>query len=150
MSALMPGFPANQASNRATNMTSSTRTSDSQAVSSEGVVVFVFCLLTGVGVSAMAKSPVGLLLGTIVGLYFMLSIKVANQWDKAAVLRLGKYKGLRGPGLFLIVPVIEKISGYVDQRVRVTDVSAESALTRDTVPVGVDAIVFWLVWDAEK
>ena len=150
MSALMPGFPANQASNRATNMTSSTRTSDSQAVSSEGVVVFVFCLLAGVGVSAMAKSPVGLLLGAIVGLYFMLSIKVANQWDKAAVLRLGKYKGLRGPGLFLIVPVIEKISGYVDQRVRVTDVSAESALTRDTVPVGVDAIVFWLVWDAEK
>ena len=150
MSALMPGFPANQASNRATNMTSSTRTSDSQAVSSEGVVVFVFCLLAGVGVSAMAKSPVGLLLGAIVGLYFMLSIKVANQWDKAAVLRLGKYKGLRGPGMFLIVPVIEKISGYVDQRVRVTDVSAESALTRDTVPVGVDAIVFWLVWDAEK
>ena len=146
MSALMPGFPASQVS----KMVSSTPTSDSQAVSSEGVVVFIFCLLGGVGISVMAKSPVGLLVAAVVGLYFMLAIKVANQWDKAAVLRLGKYKGLRGPGLFFIVPVIEKISSYVDQRVRVTDVSAESALTRDTVPVGVDAIVFWLVWDAEK
>jgi regulator of protease activity HflC (stomatin/prohibitin superfamily) len=66
------------------------------------------------------------------------------------VLRLGKYRGLRGPGLFFIIPVVDKISGFVDQRIRVTDVSAESALTRDTVPVNVDAIVFWVVWNAEK
>jgi regulator of protease activity HflC (stomatin/prohibitin superfamily) len=88
--------------------------------------------------------------GALIGLYFLLSIRVADQWEKAAVLRLGRYKGLRGPGLFFIIPVIDKISGYVDQRIRVTDVSAESALTRDTVPVNVDAIVFWVVWDAEK
>jgi len=65
-------------------------------------------------------------------------------------LRFGKYIGLRGPGLFFIIPVVDSVSAYVDQRVRVADVSAESALTRDTVPVNVDAIVFWLVWDAEK
>jgi regulator of protease activity HflC (stomatin/prohibitin superfamily) len=63
---------------------------------------------------------------------------------------MGRYIGLRGPGIFFIIPVIDSISLYVDQRVRVTDVKAESALTRDTVPVNVDAIVFWMVWNAEK
>ena len=88
--------------------------------------------------------------GVLIGLYFLFAIKVAEQWQKAAVLRLGRYIGLRGPGLFMIIPVIDSVSQYVDQRVRVTDVKAESALTRDTVPVNVDAIVFWLVWNAEK
>jgi regulator of protease activity HflC (stomatin/prohibitin superfamily) len=73
-----------------------------------------------------------------------------DQWQKVAVLRFGRYRGLRGPGLFLIIPVVETLSRFVDQRVRVTTVSAESTLTRDTVPVNVDAIVFWLVWNAEK
>jgi regulator of protease activity HflC (stomatin/prohibitin superfamily) len=67
-----------------------------------------------------------------------------------AVLRLGRYRGLKGPGLFFIVPVVDTLSDFVDQRVRVTDVQAESTLTRDAVPVYVDAIVFWLVWNAEK
>jgi regulator of protease activity HflC (stomatin/prohibitin superfamily) len=66
------------------------------------------------------------------------------------VLRLGRYVGLRGPGIFHIIPVLETLSPYVDQRVRVASVSAESTLTRDTVPVNVDAIVFWMVWNAEK
>ena len=70
--------------------------------------------------------------------------------DIAIVLRFGKFAGLRGPGLFAIVPVVETVSHLIDQRMRVTDVTAESALTRDTVPVNVDAIVFWTVWDAEK
>jgi regulator of protease activity HflC (stomatin/prohibitin superfamily) len=91
-----------------------------------------------------------LIAGIAVGLYFLFAIRVAEQWQKAAVLRLGRYIGLRGPGIFMIVPIIDRISQYVDQRVRVTDVKAESALTRDTVPVNVDAIVFWLVWNAEK
>src|SRR3954464_11336836 len=88
--------------------------------------------------------------GLIVGLYFLFSIKVANPWEKVAVLRLGRYAGLRGPGLFHIIPVVDTLSRYVDQRVRVANVTAESTLTRDTVPVNVDAIVFWLVWNAEK
>ena len=118
--------------------------------------------ISGVGVAAFVIS-VGLsliptvrynrpwaILGIIVGLYLLFSIRIAEQWQKAAVLRLGRYVGLRGPGIFFIVPVIDAISLYVDQRVRVTDVKAESALTRDTVPVNVDAIIFWLVWNAEK
>jgi regulator of protease activity HflC (stomatin/prohibitin superfamily) len=86
----------------------------------------------------------------VLGLYFMFAIKVVQQWEKVAVLRLGRYVGLRGPGIFHIIPIVETLSRYVDQRVRVASVSAESTLTRDTVPVNVDAIVFWLVWNAEK
>jgi hypothetical protein len=86
----------------------------------------------------------------LAGLYFAFALKVAAQWQKAAVLRLGRYRGLRGPGLFHIIPVVDSVSQFVDQRVRVTDVRAETALTRDTVPVNVDAIVFWVVWNAEK
>ena len=89
-------------------------------------------------------------LPVLAGVYCAYALKVAAQWQKAAVLRLGRYRGLRGPGLFHIIPVIDSVSQYVDQRVRVTDVRAETALTRDTVPVNVDAIVFWVVWNAEK
>jgi len=86
----------------------------------------------------------------LLGLFFLFAIKIADQWEKAVVLRFGKFRGLRGPGLFWLIPVVDTIAHFVDQRVRATDVTAESALTRDTVPVNVDAIVFWLVWDAEK
>ena len=96
------------------------------------------------------ENPAPIAVAGVIGLYFLFAIKVAEQWQKAAVLRLGRYIGLRGPGMFFIIPVIDSISQYVDQRVRVTDVKAESALTRDTVPVNVDAIIFWMVWNAEK
>jgi regulator of protease activity HflC (stomatin/prohibitin superfamily) len=94
--------------------------------------------------------PLVMLGGLLVALYLMFAIKVVEQWEKAVLLRFGRFRGLRGPGLFWVIPVVDVISHLVDQRVRATDVSAESALTRDTVPVNVDAIVFWLVWDAEK
>ncbi len=84
------------------------------------------------------------------GLYLLFAIKVARQWEKAVVLRLGKLSGVKGPGFFLIIPIFDEVSQIVDHRVRVSDVSAETALTRDTVPVYVDAIVFWTVWDAQK
>jgi len=77
-------------------------------------------------------------------------IQIAYQWEKAVMLRLGKFRGLRGSGLFALLPVIDKVANYVDQRIRVTDFKAETTLTKDTVPVNVDAIAFWMVWDAEK
>jgi len=83
-------------------------------------------------------------------LIFAASIRVADQWEKAIVLRMGKFVGLRGPGIFLIIPIIDRVDNYIDQRVRVTDFSAEKTLTKDTVPVDVDAVVYWTVWDAEK
>jgi len=77
-------------------------------------------------------------------------IQMAFQWEKAVILRFGRFHCLRGSGLFAVVPVMDKIANYVDQRIRVTDFKAETTLTRDTVPVNVDAIAFWMVWDAEK
>jgi len=119
-------------------------------VSAPGLFVFFVTLAAGLAGSAFLDRPAPVFAAVVIGTYFLFAIQVAKQWEKAAVLRLGRYRGLRGPGVFLIVPVIDSVSRYIDQRVRVTDVKAESALTRDTVPVNVDAIVFWLVWDAEK
>jgi regulator of protease activity HflC (stomatin/prohibitin superfamily) len=81
---------------------------------------------------------------------FCLSLKTADQWEKAVVLRFGKYRGLKGPGFFFIIPFVEQIDKFIDQRVRVDSFSAEKTLTKDTVPVNVDAVAYWTVWDAEK
>lgn len=78
------------------------------------------------------------------------SIHIADQWDRAVVLRMGKYQGLKGPGPFMIIPIIDTVSTYIDQRVRVSAFKAEQTLTKDTVPVNVDAVVYWTVWDVEK
>ncbi len=98
----------------------------------------------------MLHSGLPLVILGLIGLYLLFAIRMADQWEKVAVLRFGKFTGLRGPGLFHIIPVVDSLSRYVDQRVRVANVSAESTLTRDTVPVNVDAIIFWMVWNAEK
>lgn len=114
------------------------------------ILLFVICVLSGLAVMQATRQLAGLVVGALLGLYFLFAIKIVRQWEKVAVLRLGRYVGLRGPGLCHIVPILETLSPYVDQRVRVASVSAESTLTRDTVPVNVDAIVFWMVWNAEK
>jgi len=91
-----------------------------------------------------------LLITAIVALIVAPSVQIAYQWERAVILRLGRFKALRKSGPFLIVPIIDKVAQFVDQRVRVSDFSAETTLTADTVPVNVDAIAFWLVWDAQK
>jgi len=121
-----------------------------QPASGVGVALFVIVQSAGVVITALIEHPGPAIAGLLLGLYLMFAIKVADQWEKCAVLRLGRYRALRGPGPFHIIPVVDTISRFVDQRVRVTDVTAESALTKDTVPVNVDAIVFWVVWNAEK
>jgi regulator of protease activity HflC (stomatin/prohibitin superfamily) len=88
--------------------------------------------------------------GVIIALLLAAAVKIANQWEKAVILRMGRFIGLRGPGIFLIIPIIDRVYNYIDQRVRVTDFKAEETLTKDTVPVNVDAVVFWMVWDTEK
>ncbi|WP_346854926.1 slipin family protein [uncultured Draconibacterium sp.] len=88
--------------------------------------------------------------GAAFALLIASSIHIADQWEKAVVLRMGKFTGLRGPGLFVIIPIIDRVDNFIDQRIRVTDFKAEETLTKDTVPVNVDAIVYWTVWDAEK
>ena len=117
---------------------------------SVAVACFVICIGVGALATVLTQNRIPVIAGVVLGIYLLFATKVIQQWEKVALLRLGKYVGLRGPGLFFIVPIVETISPYVDQRVRVASVTAESALSRDTVPVNVDAIVFWLVWNAEK
>jgi regulator of protease activity HflC (stomatin/prohibitin superfamily) len=119
-------------------------------ISGPGIAAFLACLAAGFVSARLLHSPIALIVALAAGIYLMFSIKVVQQWQRVAILRFGRYRGLRGPGIFLIVPVMDTLSRYVDQRVRVATVTAESTLTRDTVPVNVDAIVFWLVWNAEK
>ena len=114
------------------------------------LTIFVVCLLGGFAITQFIHTPAPVLGGAVLGTYFLFAIKVVDQWEKVAVLRFGRYRALRGPGLVLIIPIVESVSKYIDQRVRVSSVSAESTLTRDTVPVSVDLIFFWLVWSAEK
>jgi regulator of protease activity HflC (stomatin/prohibitin superfamily) len=119
-------------------------------VSGVAVALFAVAVAAGLGIASVTGRQGPLVAGLAVGIYLLFSIKVADQWEKVAVLRLGRYIGLRGPGIFHVIPVVDTLSRYVDQRIRVASVTAESTLTRDTVPVSVDAIVFWVVWNAEK
>lgn len=119
-------------------------------VSGIAAVLCAAAVALGLGMTTVTGRQAPLVAGLAIGIYLLFSIKVADQWEKVAVLRLGRYIGLRGPGMFHVVPVVDTLSRYVDQRIRVASVTAESTLTRDTVPVNVDAIVFWVVWNAEK
>ncbi len=95
-------------------------------------------------------SQIELVICLAIAVFCAAAIRIADQWEKAVVLRMGKFIGLKGPGLFLIIPIIDRIAYFIDQRVRVTDFSAEETLTKDTVPTNVDAVVYWTVWDVEK
>jgi len=88
--------------------------------------------------------------GILLSIFLAKSIQIADQWEKAVVLRMGKFTGLKGPGFFLIIPILYRVDKYIDQVCRVTDIKAEETLTKDTVPVNVDAVVYWTVWDVEK
>jgi regulator of protease activity HflC (stomatin/prohibitin superfamily) len=119
-------------------------------VSNVGIALCVVWVAAGAILTGVTKQPAFVGVGAALGIYLLFAIRIADQWEKVAVLRFGKYRALRGPGLFHMIPIVETLSRFVDQRVRVANVSAESTLTRDTVPVNVDAIVFWMVWNPEK
>jgi regulator of protease activity HflC (stomatin/prohibitin superfamily) len=120
--------------------------------------IYIISVIASLLVSALLQSlnakswliGTSLVLLNLIGLYLLFAMKVADQWEKAVVLRFGRFIGLRGPGLFRIVPIVDRVSIWIDHRVIVTPFSAEKTLTKDTVPVDVDAVLFWMVWDAEK
>jgi regulator of protease activity HflC (stomatin/prohibitin superfamily) len=114
------------------------------------VFVLVVFFLAGIILTAATQNPFWLVIGIVAGVFFSQSPKIAKQWERAVVLRLGKYTGLHGPGLFWITPFVETVSIYIDQRVVTTSFAAEETLTSDTVPVNVDAVLFWMVHDSEK
>jgi regulator of protease activity HflC (stomatin/prohibitin superfamily) len=141
----MPGIDEIRAARRAA------RASRGQARTNVvAVFVLIVLILAGVILTASTQNPTWLFIGVVAGVFFSQSPKIAKQWERAVVLRLGKYTGLHGPGLFWLTPFVETVSIYIDQRVVTTSFAAEETLTSDTVPVNVDAVLFWMVHDSEK
>jgi regulator of protease activity HflC (stomatin/prohibitin superfamily) len=116
------------------------------------ISALVFIIFVGGAVlSFLARMPLPVPIGlALIGIFLGYSIKMAQQWEKAVILRLGKLHAVKGPGLFILVPIIDQVATWIDQRIRTDQFSAEQALTRDTVPVNVDAIVFWMVHDPQR
>jgi regulator of protease activity HflC (stomatin/prohibitin superfamily) len=114
-----------------------------------GLILSLFTLFGLMG-TGNTQNPLWLVLGILLGILFAQSPRVAKQWERGVVLRLGRFIGLRGPGIFWVVPLFDKVSSWIDQRVVTTSFAAEETLTSDTVPVNVDAVLFWMVHDSEK
>src|SRR5258708_795897 len=130
-----------------------TRTSDpgpTLRVNVVAVLILLASVAVGIWWSIQAGNPIPLIVSIVVGWVLMQSPRVAQQWERAVILRLGRFVGLRGPGLFWIIPFIDKVSSWVDQRTITTSFAAEQTLTSDTVPVSVDAVLFWMVHDVQK
>jgi len=126
-------------------------------ISGVAVTAFAIVLVAAVvGALVMDGKAADWIIGTyvlgliLIGTYILYALRVASQWEKAIILRLGRFHKLAGPGLFWIVPIIDTLPSWIDHRVMVTPFAAEKTLTKDTVPVDVDAVLFWVVWDAEK
>ena len=119
-------------------------------ISPFGAVLLAASLTAGFAGVFLTSSPWPVFVFALIGVYLLLSVRVADQWERVALLRFGRFQGMRGPGMFWIIPIVDVVSPAVDQRVRVGNVKAESTLTKDTVPVSVDAVYFWIVWNAEK
>ena len=114
------------------------------------VAILLGSLVIGGVTSAVLRNPIPVIVFGVLGVLLMPSPRIAQQWERAVVLRFGRYVGLRGPGLFWIVPFVDRVSSTIDQRTIATGFAAEQTLTADTVPVNVDAVLFWMVHDAEK
>ncbi|HNB50490.1 MAG TPA: slipin family protein [Anaerolineales bacterium] len=117
-------------------------------------IVFLICILGTIWMDSAGINDglIGIYFAVtlLISVYLLFALKIANQWEKAVVLRFGKIHGLKGPGMFWVLPVVDNVVQWIDHRVMVSPFNAEKTLTKDTVPVDVDAVLFWLVWDAEK
>jgi regulator of protease activity HflC (stomatin/prohibitin superfamily) len=114
------------------------------------ITVLLVVLAPGVVAFILTRNPFPLIVAAVIGIVLMQSPRIAQQWERAVVLRLGRFVGLRGPGLFWLVPFVDRVSSWIDQRTITTTFAAEQTLTSDTVPVSVDAVLFWMVYDAQK
>ncbi|MBN1535606.1 MAG: slipin family protein [Anaerolineales bacterium] len=143
-----------QSSSSKTAISSETRLRINGPATTIATVFYLFAILGAIWMDARGFSDLSIFIFvaiiSIIGTFVSLSLKIATQWEKAVVLRMGKFRQLSGPGLFWIIPIVDVIANWIDHRVMVTPFSAEKTLTKDTVPVDVDAVLFWVVWDAEK
>jgi len=130
--------------------TSSNRTSTEVHMNPISAVIFII-FIGGAVLARLADMPISItVILALIGIFLGYSVKMAQQWERAVILRLGKLHAVKGPGLFILIPIFDAVATWIDQRIRTTEVNAEQALTKDTVPVNVDAIVFWMVHDAER
>ncbi|WP_309606545.1 SPFH domain-containing protein [Phenylobacterium sp.] len=116
------------------------------------VLFLVAAVLSAVQAARLALFPLFWVAGVLAlgSLLIPMALKMANQWERAVVLRMGRLQGIRGPGMFVIIPFIDEVSSWLDQRIQTTEFNAEQALSKDTVPVDVDAVVFWQIHDPER
>jgi len=131
-------------------MASARGTPDLKGINAVSVLLALIVFLAGLWGSIYTDHPAPVLGALVVGAAIILALQIAKQWEKAVVLRFGRFQRMAGPGLFWIIPVVDWVTTRIDHRVMVTSFKAEKTLTRDTVPVDVDAVLFWLVWDAKK
>ncbi len=115
-----------------------------------GSIFAILLIANGLLLGLEVIGPVPFVVILVLSFFVFGTIGIADQWERAVVLRMGKYRGLKGPGPFVIIPIVDRVVSYVDQRIRVTEFNAEETLTKDTVPTNVDAVVYWTIWDAEK
>ena len=131
---------------------------DTQHIPGVAIAVFIILLILGAIPAILVDHfgwpeywiAVSLIGSELIGFYILFALKIASPWEKGVVLRFGKLRGLYGPGVFWLIPIVDTLANWIDHRVMVTPFSAEKTLTKDTVPVDVDAVLFWVVWDAEK
>jgi regulator of protease activity HflC (stomatin/prohibitin superfamily) len=134
---------------RSRNTSSSSSTTEVHMNPISALVFIVF--IGGAVLARLANMPIAVtVVLALIGIFLGYSIKMAQQWERAVILRLGKLHSVKGPGLFILIPIFDAVATWIDQRIRTTEVNAEQALTKDTVPVNVDAIVFWMVHDPER
>ena len=145
-----PSSPSDQSYNAISNSNRISNSPQETHMNPVSALIFIV-FLGGAALSFVARMPIGItILLALIGIFLGYSVKMAQQWEKAVVLRLGKLYAVKGPGLFILVPIIDQVATWIDQRIRTTEFGAEQALTRDTVPVNVDAIIFWMVHDAQR
>ena len=126
------------------------RNPDMRAPNVVSLTVLLASVITGIAVTALRQSPAPAIIGLLVGVVGMQAPKIAQQWEAAIILRLGRFQAMKGPGLFWIVPFVDRVTNWIDQRTITTSFAAEQTLTSDTVPVSVDAVLFWMVHDVQK
>jgi len=119
-------------------------------VNAVAIALLIGLSAVGIGATLATRQAIWAVLGVVLGAIVAQAPRVASQWERGIVLRLGRYVGLRGPGLFWVVPFVDRVSAWIDQRVVTTSFAAEQTLTADTVPVNVDAVLFWMVHDPER
>ena len=131
------------------NLISSSSTTEGHMNPISAVIFIIF--VGGAVLARLADMPIAVtVILALIGIFLGYSVKMAQQWERAVILRLGRLHAVKGPGLFILIPIFDAVATWIDQRIRTTEVNAEQALTKDTVPVNVDAIVFWMVHDAER